>query len=147
MEAVKELGNSRVEVGHFEEQGKHSSGYSYVELMKMHHYGHNPEGAQPFPERPLIDYFYFKNLELQDPRINQAILAWCKTSPTKESNIKLLDTIGGIMAAKEKELFGQSPPLAPNAESKGKNSPLVDSGELREKTAHRNSITNQIKEV
>jgi len=71
---------------------------------------------------------------------------WAKSNFTVKDNKVLLDTFGIYLRKQEQNIFGHSPPLEANAESKGANTPLVETGELKSKVAYKNSIDKQIKE-
>ncbi len=143
---LNSLNNASVSVGHYQEQGKHHSGFSYPELMAIHHNGGNPSGNAPLPPRPVLDILKFRNQKLSDPLFKKAVKAWGMRTPSPSSNAILLDEIGKILRAKEKAIFGSSA-LAPNAvPPKSSNTPLVDTGQLRSKVAYRTSISKQVKE-
>lgn len=144
---ILSLENEKVEVGHFQEQGEHYSGYTYPELMKIHHYGMDPTGGVEIPPRPVLDYLFFNNMDLQDPKIKRVMRAWGRREPSEQSNAQLLEDLGKILAKKEKEIFGKTPPLIPNAPGKNPSNPLILTGDLSERTAHRNTKSKTIKEV
>ena len=135
-----------VEVGHFEKQGKHPSGFTYAELMAIHHNGSNPSGTAPVPPRPVLDLLFFRNQNLSDPAFKQAFKEWRGRTLSARSNDILLEDIGRILRDKEKEIFGSSA-LAPNAvPPKDRNEPLVATGDLKSKVAYKISTNKQIKE-
>lgn len=135
-----------VEVGHFKSQNKHPSGFSYPELMAIHHNGGNPSGNAPLPPRPVLDLLFFKNQNLSDPAFKAAFRAWGKRTLSDRSNDILLEDIGKILQKKEKAIFG-SAALAPNAvPPKDRNDPLVNTGKLRDKVAYKTSTSKQVKE-
>jgi hypothetical protein len=141
------LNGETVQVGHFSEQGKHYSGYTYPELMALHH---NPRAnGFDFPPRPVLDILFAKNLNLDSQGIKRILSQYRKMELNENANNFLLDSIGKYLREQEKKIFGSSE-LAPNAEStqeqKGKNSPLIDTGDLRRKTAYRTSKNKEIKE-
>jgi hypothetical protein len=140
------IDNESVEVGHFKEQGTHPSGFTYAQLMALHHNGGNPSGSAPIPPRPVLDLLFFKNSNLSDPKFAAAFKAWRGRTLSESSNGILLAQIGIILRKKEKAIFGSSA-LAPNAvPPKDRNDPLVDTGELRSKVAYKTSINKQVKE-
>lgn len=140
------INGEAVEVGHFKKQGRHPSGFTYAELMAIHHNGSNPSGTTSVPPRPVLDLLFFRNQKLTDPIFKQAFKEWKNRALSMRSNDKLLEELGRILRDKEKEIFGSSA-LAPNAvPPKDRNEPLVASGELRSKVAYRASTNKQIKE-
>jgi hypothetical protein len=142
-----DLNGENVQVGHFASQGKHYSGYTYPELMALHH---NPRtNGFDFPPRPVLDILFAKNLNLNSQGIKRILSQYRKMELNQNANKFLLDAIGKYLRNQEKRIFGSSD-LAPNAEStaerKGKNSPLIDTGDLRRKVAYRTSKNKEIKE-
>lgn len=147
---IRGLHKQNVKVGHFRKQGMHSTApYSYPTLMLKLHVGGSFFSNTPLPPRPLLTLLWAKNLRLKDASFRQAILAWAKRPQTQNSNIKLLNDMGATLTRKGKALFGKTPPLAPNApltiKKKGRNSPLVDTGELRDKFSYMNSIDKTLR--
>lgn len=144
---ISDLNNEKVQSGHFEEQGEHYSGHTYPELMALHH---NPEGnGFDFPPRPVLDILFHRNENLDNPQIKTILNKYRKLEPNEANNKLLLEELGKYLVKQEKEIFGSSA-LAPNAQStidqKGKNSPLVDTGSLRDKVAYKTSKDKTIKE-
>lgn len=147
--AFHDLNGEFVEVGHFKEQGQHSdTDLTYAELMAIHH---NPVGnGLNWPPRPVLDILFFKNKNLDSPEIKAILGRFRKKEPTPVNIAWLLKEIGQALGKKEKAIFG-SGFLAPNSPitiaKKGRNSPLIDTGELRSKVAYRTSKDKNIKEV
>jgi hypothetical protein len=154
LQPILNLERENVEVGHFQEQGQHYSGFTYPELMALHHYGHEAKnGAGEKPPRPLLDHVFFSNYRLNDPAFRSAFNAWSRRMPSEASNSKLLDDIGKIIATKEKNMFGKSPPLAPMAgnimkeEQQEGNDPLIDTGSLRDAVSFKTSKNKTLRGV
>lgn len=146
VQQLHKINNESVEVGHFKSQGKHSSGFTYAELMSIHHNGGNPSGRAPLPPRPVLDLLFFRNQNLTDPAFKTAFKAWGSRTLGERSNAILLEDIGLVLREKEKAVFG-STALAPNAvPPKRRNTPLVDTGDLKSKVAYKTSIGKQVKE-
>lgn len=139
LEAVQGL---NVSIGHFEEDGPHYSGYTYPELMALHHNGVNTGDSLTnahITPRPVMDFVvrevegdvnkYFDPIEkaLVDFNFNQAF-----------------DQIGENIVELEKSIIGSSPPLdrvkpttlALRKQSK-ENTPLEDTGSLKSKVKHK----------
>lgn len=150
-ELVKKMSSIQTEnayIGHFQEQGLHSQAdMTYPELMKLHHNGGDMGAVYNVPPRPLLDYLFQANANLDDSRVTEAINIWLKSPFNKKDHKKLLNTIGKIIAEKERDMFGQSPPLAPNSDWKLTNEPLVDTGELRDNVAYMNTMDGKIKKI
>lgn len=138
---LKKLDNQSVSVGHFESQGLHSSGKSYVNLMKEHH-----TGDEITPPRPVLTILNFRlRGYLSSSEAKSLLKRWAKDP----KNIDLfLSSLGKKIAQQEKQIFGNNTELASNApltqKLKGRDSPLVDTGELRSKVAYRTSIGNKV---
>lgn len=143
LKQVRNLNKESVQVGHFRESGKHPSGFTYPELMAIHHAG-NPETN--LPARPVLDILFFRNRRLTANAIDMAFKAWGKRKLNASSNKKLLSDLGMYIRDEEKKIFGSSV-LAPNAvPPKSFNSPLVDTGELKSKVAYKTSLDKKVKE-
>lgn len=146
VQQIKKIDKESVQVGHFREQGLHPSGFTYAQLMAIHHNGGNPSGNTPLPPRPVLDILFFKNQQLTDPKFKNAFKAWKKRSSNDSSDEMLLEDIGRILREKEKAIFGSSE-LAPNAvPPKSTNNPLIDTGALKSKVAYKTSTGKQVKE-
>jgi hypothetical protein len=149
---IFQLNKKYVQVGHFGSQGMHSKApYDYPALMLKLHVGGSLFSNTPMPPRPLLNILWAKNARLQDPLFKKAIIDWAKRPQTVNSNKKLLDDLGKVLTRKGRALFGKTPPLAVNApmtiKKKGRNSPLVETGELRDKFSYRNTIDKVIRGV
>lgn len=146
--ALKDLNGEGVEVGHFKDQGKHSnSELTYAELMAVHN---NPQGhGLDWPARPVLDILEHQHRNLSAPEIKKLLKKYLENNPSEKNNEKLLEGLGEFLREEEKKIFG-SAQLAANAsstvEKKGRNEPLVDSSELKNKTAYRTSKSKIIKE-
>lgn len=138
---VQKLRNYTVQAGHFPEQGVHKSGYRYDELMAFHHNGGNPDGDSPVVPRPVLDIVWANNLKLDDPRFKKAFVMWCQRPPSKQSDTKLLDDIGKVLATLIKDTLG-NPAKLPVTNNP---TPLVDTGELRANVAHRDTLSKKVR--
>jgi hypothetical protein len=145
IQQIHRLNNESVEIGHFKSQGEHESGFTYPELMALHHRG-NPE--TPLPPRPVLAilFFRFRKLKTKAPAIDRAFKAWGKRKSGDSSDKILLNDIGEFFREEEKKIFGSST-LAPNAvPPKAFNNPLIDTGDLKSKVAYKTSKDKQVKE-
>jgi hypothetical protein len=146
VQQIQKLDKESVEIGHFKESGVHSSGFTYAELMAIHHNGGNPTGSVPLPPRPVLTILHARNLKLTDPAFKHAFNSWVQRKPSDTSDNLLLEEIGRILRDKEKKIFGSSD-LTPNAvPPKTSNRPLIETGELRSKVAYKTSKNKQVKE-
>ena len=141
---LKKFDKATVEVGHFAAQGNHSKiNDSYVDIMKLHHTG-GSVGGIPIPERPVMTHLDFEAREfLSSPQVERLLKAGVLTGELDMT----LNLIGENLKDRERRIFGDVSKLRPNADTtainKGRNEPLVDTGELRDKVAHRVS-TNKV---
>ena len=128
---IRKLDGEKVEIGYFEEQGLHSSGLSYSTLMAIHEFG-----TDEIPKRPVFQITAFGKPPQKDARVKSAIRNWSKGLLNKDNSKQLLDTIGKTYQEALVGLFGSTSELTPNADLtislKGRDEPLVDTGELRE---------------
>ncbi len=143
--------NKNVSIGHFAEQGIHpGSEITYVELMQLHHTGNR---ANRIPVRDILGILFRHNTELvkKDRVIRKAINAFMMSQMTDADADILLDAVGKRMAKKEKDIFGKTPPLAPNSKltqslKGGRNTPMVDTGELKSKVRYKKSTKNTLEQ-
>lgn len=144
---IRNLAKEKVQIGHFESQGMHYSGYTYPQLMALQH---NPiANGFNFPPRPVLDILFFRNERLDAPEINTILKKYSQGGPTPSNNKMLLDNLGKFLRRKEKEIFGSSvlPPNAPmTIKKKGRNSPLIDTRQLLNKVAYKTSVDKTVKE-
>lgn len=144
---VDSLTKNKLAVGHFKEQGNHKpSGIPLVTLMRRHHTGGtNFPGSRELLPRPVKSIFKHraentvKNSKLFSPHVRN----WMKNPLDKNASSKLLTAMGDDLVKIEQSVFGDTSVLIPSKSRKG---PLIDTGELKAKVAHKNTITNKIKE-
>ena len=149
---VKELEQQTVEVGHFKEQGMHYSGYSYVELMELHAFG---DGVK-LPARPMLAVAKSKlkrSIRRSKP-VKKALEQWAR-SKSRNASSMVLEAVGETAAIMEKNIFGKTsaeiPANSPYTIAKKlgvkRNSPMKDTGSLKNKVAYRTSKRQSIREV
>lgn len=140
LERLKEIRKDKVEVGHFEEQGEHHSGLTYVELMAYHHRG-NPE--QNLPARPVLDILRFRLRNLENPRIKSIAREWLTNINRQGSTEQMLLQLAKVIAKEEQKIFGDTSALIRNSPLtialKGSNNPLIERGDLKEAVSYRTS--------
>ena len=123
-----------VKVGHFQEQGMHYSGYSYVELLRRWHNADQYfKGSKP--KRILVvTAFALRGLNL--PSVSQVRDKWFADRDTK----KMLERLGVIMRDIEMSLFGKingtDMPKVPGE----KDTPLLETEDLKEHTTYKTSL-------
>lgn len=137
-----------VEVGHFAESGEHSSGFSFSDLMKLHH-----NGTDTIPSRPVLEYLRINFLKVTEhPEVRRLMKQYSKSDMGRDELIRMLQGVGRVLAEEETEIFGNSPPLDINSKvtqerKGGVNLPLIETGELVQETSYRDSITKDRKKV
>ena len=148
IKALKKFDKAKVEVGHFASQGNHSEiNESYVDIMKLHHTG-GSVGGIPIPERPVLTHLDFESREFLS---SKSVKNSLKNGVVLGDLNSTLNFIGLSLRDKEKDIFGDPTKLQPNADATvirkhGVDSPLVDTGELRDKVAYRLSTNKTIVE-
>lgn len=156
LKSLKKADNDSVEVGYFEEQGKHKgSGLLYSHLADIHEHGRtirHPKGyIIVIPPRPFLKFgLGMLGSKLNSSRVvKRSFKAWADKLE-KTGNIEpVLEAIGQLGVRQVRAIFGSTKFLAPNAKStisrKGSNKPLIAKGELRSKVAYRTSISRKVK--
>lgn len=128
---IKEASRAGVESGYFPESGIHEeSGMHYAELMDLHEHG-SYSAEPPIPARP-VRLQTMKFLEAQSNVWSESVSRYLRG---KDSLSNSLNKIGAAITVNAQSIFGTDR-LTPNAPStvkdKGRNEPLVDSGDLRD---------------
>jgi len=142
--SVKDIHQENVQIGYFAGQGQHTSGLSFPALMAIHEFG-----TDDIPKRPVFQITAFGAKPQKSSRVKSAIRNWSSNLAGRADAKLLLDTIGKYHQKELQSLFGDTSALASNRPTtiriKGRDEPLVDSGELRDNLAYRNSIDEEIK--
>lgn len=133
---IHEVNQQWVEVGHFQEQGDHYSGYGYAELAALYHRG---EIANQ-PPRRVLDALAFSLGTLNTNIMARIRNHWLQKRNTKE----MLEMVARYIAKKEYDLFGKVGPFMP---ADSTDTPLVEDGDLQASTAYRTSKDKTIKEI
>jgi len=147
LKAIKKLDSQKVEVGHFKGEVHSTADMSYVELMQIHHVGR----PGSFPPRPVLDVLKFRNRDLLGQgEIKRAMKKWVRGDMKPEDTKELLNTYGRYLRNSEKAIFGKPLALSANAPSTvikkgGRNTPLVDTSELKDNVGFRTSLNKAIK--
>ena len=150
LKKLYQLHQQKVEVGHFKEQGVHSTaGISYADLMRKHHNGYELGGTK-VPARPVLTVLNFRLGGVGKSLVKTYLRQWSKTPVTPQSNMLLLDNIGKDVREMEKSIFGVASEFMPSNSSLtislkgGQNTPLVDTEELLDATAYKTSLGNKV---
>lgn len=137
---IKDIQKASVSSGYYPESGIHEdSGMHYAALMSLHEFGSRIEAI---PARPVREITI--NTAVRDGKY------WCDDVRNylegKKTLNSSLNSIGSELTDTAQGIFGSSPPLTENAEStveiKGKNTPLVDTGDLRNEWTWKVSLTS-----
>lgn len=147
MRKLAKLRMNQVETGYFREQKKHSeSGLSYATMMNLHEYGFYGDIGY-IPQRPVrqITTVYIKaNWGRASKAISQYLFH-------KKGIEYPLDWLGKHTGRYAVSVFGNTTLLESNSQDtidiKGFNSPLVDSGELRNNWSYKSSADKIIRNV
>lgn len=132
---LKRDSKREVQIGYFQEQGTHSSGYTFPELMAIHEFG-------LLDTTPVRDVFQITAASIkpgQNKDVKSSVRRFLKDIVNgKGVEDNLLDSGEPIREALN-SVFGDTSLLQENSErrvrEKGRNEPLVDSGSLRDHLA------------
>ena len=132
MRDLQKLDGMEVVAGMLRDSGKASNGASYVDIATWNEYG-----ARRIPSRPFIGISADTNRQtwakIAQQCVNDVIDG---NSPTEAARV-----IGHRMVEDIRKVFGDTSKLKANAPStikkKGRNEPLVDSGEMRRRVNFR----------
>ena len=149
LKRFKSLNNETLKVGFFEEQGMHEdSEMSYASLMTILEKGTSDGRIQP---RPVFETTAFQLHPSAVQKPKSIITNMIKDLGTKDTVGKRLDELGMLYQDHVKNKFGNAAVKgnSNNAEStirqKGNNTPLVDTEDLKNNVAYKNSKTKRLK--
>lgn len=142
---LSELSKQNLQVGHFEESGVHYSKFTYPQLLKIWAFG-GPSGKTV--KNPLAQFAFLQIMNgkfLRNPRVKKVYKKWIKTLVTESNTNSFLSELGEVLRDEYSEIFGQAGAFMPIV---GDNlTPLLETGDLKSKTAYKVSTNNAIKEV
>jgi hypothetical protein len=146
LENLLKANNEHVSIGHFSESGTHYSGFTYPELMMLHH-----NGTNHIPPRPVLEFLFHNQPKiLANPAVNKAVKRYMDSKMTQKDLTAMLKVVGLIIGEEEVDIFG-SRMLTSNSritqERKGENAPLVDTQDLVNETSYKDSVTKQRRKV
>lgn len=132
MRDLEKLDGMEVVAGMLRDSGKASNGASYVDIATWNEYG-----TRRIPSRPFIRISADTNRQAWAKMAQQCVNGVIDgDSPTEAAQV-----IGHRMVEDIRKVIGDKSKLAPNAPStiakKGRNEPLVDSGEMRRRVNFR----------
>ena len=144
--SLQKTNKTKVDIGYFAEQGIHQpSGRPYPEQMALLEFG-----DEDIPPRPVFRITSLRSPPNKLQRTRKILRAWA-ASLTKKVNVNTtLDRFGSLYSEKIKNIFGKSPPLTRSADltiflKGGRNTPLIDTGDLKSNLAYKNSIDKEVK--
>ncbi|WP_021024318.1 hypothetical protein [Salinivibrio costicola] len=115
-------------------EGMHSNGLKYADLMAIHHNGVPSKGIPPRPVLSIVTRLYGKLIA------KKAKHEMFKYLDGQQSLDHTLTSIGKVSLSYTHKVFGDPTVLPQNAKTtiriKGKDAPLVDSGELQSKLSY-----------
>lgn len=148
---LEDLNKSKLSVGYFPSNGVHApSEMTYSNLFAILSFGSR---ARNIPPRPILDLTF----NLYNPiRTNPELKAYLKkyfssinkkTPPISMSLV--IDEIGGDYVQKVRRGFGDTAKLVSNkpaviASKNGRNTPLIDTGALRDNLSYVNSFNGTL---
>ena len=146
---LRDLSTSKVSVGHYESQGMHSSGMSFVDLLNLWSQGVIFESEdrggyvvrQDVRKQFIMDYVKTNKLS-RDKKVDAAILKWGQTLDKQTATADLLDSIGEVLRSEYKDKFNNVASPFMDATS----TPLFETGELASATAYKHTKNNTVKE-
>jgi hypothetical protein len=131
--SYKELTGETIEVGHFQRQGKHYSGLTYPQLLKIWEVG-GPNGTG-FIKSSKKQFMLRFNKIVEDRKYQSVISQFNEKTHLKSTGVnKFLNMIARIVKEDYKDIFGiRSSPHMPG------DTPLYETGDLADNTAYRTS--------
>ena len=135
---VKNLKKNKAQVGYFREQGLHSSGFTYPALMYLHEViGISTKSGKVY-RRAFEMTSMFMRKTLQD-NVNKDLNRLFKSGNIDPTNV--LENFATSLSNGIKSTFGNPSILPSNSpftiKQKGANTPLVETGELRDNLAYK----------
>ena len=132
MRDLQKLDGMEVVAGMLKDSGKASNGASYVDIATWNEYG-----TKHIPSRPFIRISADTNKQAWAKMAQQCVNAVIDGDSPRDA----AQVIGHRMVEDIREVFGDTSKLKANAPStiakKGRNEPLVDSGEMRRRVNFR----------
>lgn len=142
---VTALCREEVATGYFPENGIHyGSGLAYATLMAMHHQGY--EGKYAFVPARKVRTQVALDMKSLFPSWGKQVNNYLYHDKSLRDT---LDFIGRLSATRAYDIFGDKSELAPNSaytiHLKNSDSPLVDTGELRDNWSYKSSVGQLVK--
>lgn len=145
---VKNLKKNKAQVGYFREQGLHSSGFTYPALMYLHEViGISTKSGKIYRRAFEITSMLMKKT-LQD-NVKRDLKLLLKSGNVDPTNV--LENFATSLSKGIKGTFGNPSILPSNSpytiKQKGANTPLVETGELKDNLAYKITTQKGIKKA
>lgn len=143
--SLRKLQKAYSQYGYFSSQGKHHSGLKFPYLAAIHEFGLDQ------PRRPVFQITAMTKGDLIMGNTKLALKRDFKRI-ARGMSIKFedtLDTFATTGMKLTKRNFGKTPPLKSNSQAtinlKGRNSPLIDTGELMDNMSYKTSADRKVR--
>lgn len=138
---LKPLNHSTLGVGHFEEQGDHSTAeMSYVELMG--YWASGEDGIVRDPLMALHRIMVEKKGFETNPDIDNTMTTMLSKAPNSAVAEETHDRVGKVLRDEYYSIFGVVGPfMPPDADG----TPMVETSELADEASYKSSLNNTIK--
>ena len=138
--SLKELSNNKISVGHFEESGRHTSGYLYPELMSLWHFGMFEGGIK---RSPLMNFSMKVDSGIINKDLDLYIGQWLNNILSDQATTQLLESVGKVTRDNYKQVFGIVGMFMPPDHD---GTPMYETGELKSTAAYKTTKTNTVTE-
>ena len=141
---LNSLSANNLQIGHFEDGKNHGdSDITSVELLQLWAAGATSSGVI---KNPLASFTFTQMSNkglLRNPKVKLIYEKWSKNLLREGASEAFLMDMGKVLREEYSEVFGRAGLFMPVTE--GTSTPLLDTGELRSKTAYKSSYNNQVK--
>jgi len=137
LKGFKQLSNKEVQVGHFDDQGLHSSGLTYVGLLKIWAAG-LANGNEGNIQDPLAQFAFQDIMSgkfIKSAAFKKIIKNWYKGLDEAGAAERMTETVGILGEKKYKEIFNTV--ASPYMSNPANPTPMYETGELQSKVTHK----------
>jgi len=143
---LNSLSANNLQIGHFEDGKNHGdSDITNVELLQLWAAGATSSGVI---KNPLANFTFTQMRNkgfLKNPKVKLVYKKWSKNLLKEGASEEFLMDMGEVLREEYSEVFGKAGLFMPITEATS--TPLLDTGELKSKTAYKSSYNNQVKEI
>jgi hypothetical protein len=132
IQALRKIDNKKIKVGHFASDGEHSKDLSYVELMQLWAFGGPNQDSVKNPKAILGIRMKELSSSLE---FRKSMMKW--SSGRNPADLTFMSDLGSFILNEYKILFGEVHPSLMQGSPTNPNSPLLDSGKLRDKANYK----------